>query len=328
MKRKPWVLLTRCLPSAVMDRLRRSFILDVNRTDRSLGKRELMKRLPAVDGLLCMLTDRIDRAVIEVAPKLRVIANYAVGFNNVDLEAASRRNIFVTNTPGVLTETTADLTFGLILAASRRIAEGDTLVRAGKFKGWEPMLLLGSDVHGRTLGIIGLGRIGQAVARRGLGFNMRIIYYEPKRLALTVEHETGAQYRALNALLKESDIISIHLPLTPETRHLISDREFRLMKPDCVVVNTSRGPVIDERALVRALRRKLIAAAGLDVYEREPRLAAGLNRLPNAVLVPHIGSASLATRTEMGMVCVNNLISVLIKNRRPSNLVNPEAYVK
>lgn len=321
--KKPHVLVTRILPPAVMRRLCEFFQLDVNHYHRSLTPRELRQRAAKAEGILCLLTDRIDQSVLAASDRLRIVANYAVGYNNIDLDAARRRRVAVTNTPGVLTETTADLAFGLILAAARRIVEGDRMVRKGAFRGWEPTLLLGKDIHHQVMGIIGLGRIGRAVARRALGFNMKIIYYEPVRLSREIEKKYQAQYRTLPKLLKESDIISVHLPLTAATHHLLARREFRMMKPGCVLVNTSRGPVIDERALVMALRNRWIAAAGLDVFEYEPRLAAGLSRLPNVVLAPHIGSASLETRTAMGMICLRNLHAVLIENRRPPNLVNP-----
>lgn len=321
--KKPSILVTRILPPAVMQRLREIFQLDVNRDSRNLTPRELRQRAAKAEGILCLLTDRIDRTILTASDRLRIVANYAVGYNNIDLETARRCRIAVTNTPGVLTETTADLTFGLILAAARRIVEGDRMVRQGAFRGWEPTFLLGQDIHHQVIGIIGLGRIGRAVAQRALGFGMKILYYEVKRLSRAIEKKYHAQYRTLPDLLRESDIISVHLPLTAATRHLLARREFRMMKPGCVLVNTSRGPVVDERALVTALRRRQIAAAGLDVFENEPRLASGLTQLSNVVLTPHIGSASLETRTAMGMICLRNLRAVLIEKRPPPDLVNP-----
>lgn len=326
MKSRPKVLVTRRLPDPAMDRLRSVFDLDVNRRERNLTAREILDRIKDQDGLLCMLTDRIGKPVIAAGRSLKVIANYAVGYNNIDVRLCTERGISVTNTPGVLTETTADLAFALLISAARRIPEADRFVRAGRFKGWEPELFLGEDVFGKTIGIIGLGRIGQAVARRARGFDMRAIYYEPKRFVRQVEKKLGVEYCSLDRLLRESDFITIHLPLTPATRHLISRREFALMKQTAILVNTSRGPVIDEPALVQALRGGRIAAAGLDVYENEPRLAAGLAKLPNAVLLPHIGSATIATRTKMAMMCMENLVCVLVKGRKPPNLVNPQVY--
>jgi glyoxylate reductase len=326
LKSRPKVLVTRRLPDPAMDRLRSVFDLDVNRRERNLTAREILERIEDQDGLLCMLTDRIGKPVIAAGRSLRVIANYAVGYNNIDVRLCTERGISVTNTPGVLTETTADLAFALLISAARRIPEADRFMRAGRFKGWEPELFLGEDVFGKTIGIIGLGRIGQAVARRARGFDMRAVYYEPKRFGRGLEKKLGVEYRSLDRLLRESDFITIHLPLTPGTRHLISRREFALMKQTAILVNTSRGPVIDEPALVQALRGGRIAAAGLDVYEREPNLTARLAKLPNTVLLPHIGSATFATRTKMAMMCVENLVCVLVKGRKPPNLVNPQIY--
>jgi glyoxylate reductase len=324
MKTRPRVLVTRSLPGPAIDRLKEVFRVEINRCDRGMTPVELISRIRDKDGLLCLLTDRVDKTAISAGSRLRVIANYAVGFNNIDVGAATERGIYVTNTPGVLTETTADLAFALLISASRRIPEADRFVRSGRFKGWEPELKLGMDVFGKTIGIIGLGRIGQAVARRARGFDMKVIYYEPKRFERSVEKKLRAEYRPLDRLLRESDFITIHLPLTAETRRLISRRKFALMKRTAVLVNTARGPVVDEPALAEALRKKRIFGAGLDVYENEPRLAAGLAVLPNVVLLPHIGSATFATRSKMAMMCVENLVCVLVKGRKPPNLVNPQ----
>jgi glyoxylate reductase len=326
MKKKPKILLTRRLPKPAIDRLRKYFRLDVNPYDRGMTSRELLALVRDKDGLLSLLTDTIDRTVIAAGEKLRIIANYAVGFNNIDLKAATARKIAVTNTPDVLTETTADLTFALILAAGRRVAQADRFLRAGKFRGWSPELFLGEDVYGKTLGIIGLGRIGRAVARRARGFDMQVIYYEPKRFDRDLEREAGAVYQTLDALLRRSDFVTIHLPLTRETKHLISYREFAMMKKTAVLINTSRGPVVDERALALALRTNRIAGAGLDVYEREPSVEPELIRSPNAVLLPHIGSATRATRTKMALMAADSIIAVLVKNKRPTNIVNPQIY--
>ncbi len=273
------------------------------------------------EALLCLLTDTIDREIISSNPALMVISNYAVGYNNIDLDYATSQGIAVCNTPGVLTDTTADLAWALLMSAARRIAEGDRMMREGKFEGWAPMLLLGVDINGKTLGIIGMGRIGQAVAKRAAGFGMRIIYYDeyvkPDALPFSAEAVR------LTNLLQEADFISVHAPLTPETTHLIGKDELHQMKPTAILINTARGPIVDEKALVHALREKVISAAGLDVYEDEPLLAEGLTELPNVVIVPHIGSASIETRTKMGLLAAENAIAVL-QGRKPPAIVNPE----
>jgi glyoxylate reductase len=251
------------------------------------------------DAVLCLLTDRIDASLLERAPRLRIVANMAVGTDNVDLEAARRRGIAVSNTPDVLTDATADLAVALLLAAARRLCWGDRLVRGGGFTGWHPTLGLGADVTGKTLGIVGAGRIGRAVAERMRGFRMEVLPHS---------RTSGPP---LDELLERSDFISLHVPLTPETHHLIGERELRLMRPHAVLVNTARGPIVDEAALVRALRGGWIAAAGLDVFEREPRLAPGLSELPNVALAPHLGSATVETRRRMAEIAARNIVAAL-----------------
>lgn len=284
-----------------------------------------MTYLKEADAVISMLSDPIDKEVIEAGKNLKVIANYAVGYNNIDIEAATKSGIAVVNTPDVLTEASADLAWALLLAVSRRVVEGDTMTRAGKFRGWAPELLLGVPVYGQTLGIIGAGRIGQAVARRAKGFGMRVLYHNRKRLPKAIENDLGMSYAALDDLLAESDFVSLHCPLTPETKHLIGPRELGLMKQTAVLINTARGPVVDEEALLQALRKKTIFGAGLDVYEKEPLLTPGLADLPNVVLTPHIGSADTRTRLAMVDMVLNDIIAVL-NNERPQNLVNPEVW--
>jgi glyoxylate reductase len=326
MAKKLKVLLTRRLPAKGMDLLHRFFDLDVNREDKIMPREVLKERIRNKDGLVCLLTDNIDAAIIARALRLKIISNHAVGYNNIDLVEASKRKIPVTNTPDVLTEATADLTFGLLISIARRIVEADHFLRAGEFKGWAPELLLGADVHGKVLGIIGMGRIGRAVARRALGFNMKIRYADTRRLPIGVEQEHSAQYCTLKELLKEADYVSVHVPLNEQTRQLLSVGEFRLMKKTAYLINVARGEIVDEGALVAAIRDKEIAGCALDVYENEPRVEAGLISLPNVVLVPHIGSASTEARTEMSMMVANNVISVLIDRKHPPNIVNPEIY--
>jgi len=275
------------------------------------------------DAILTLLTDRVDGEVLEGA-RARLVANCAAGYDNVDVEAATRLGVAVTNTPGVLTDTTADLTFALILAVARRIPEADRFTRAGGFDGWDPMLLLGHDVHGATLGVVGMGRIGKAVARRARGFDMRVLYAS-RRAHPEAERESGAVRVDLDELLAESDFVTLHVPLTEKTHHLIGGRELSAMKRSAYLINVSRGPVVDERALVEALREGVIAGAALDVYEDEPRLAEGLTELDNVVLAPHIGSASHRTRSLMARIAAENVVA--FKNgRRPPNLVNPEVW--
>lgn len=322
---KPKVYVTRLLPGEALSRLEGECEVEVNPEERAPTKEEIIEHVRDKDGLLCLLTDKVDSEVMDSAPNLKVISNYAVGFDNIDVKAATERGIVVTNTPGVLTETTADLAWALLMAVARRIVEADKFTREGKFKGWSPTLLLGSDVYGKTLGIIGFGRIGRAVARRAKGFEMRVLYYDIERAPEEVERELNAQYVDLEALLKEADYISIHAPLTPETHHMIGERELKMMKPTAYLINTARGPIVDERALVRALKEGWIAGAALDVYENEPELTPGLAELPNVVLAPHIGSASAETRTKMAEMAVSNLLSVL-KGERPENIVNPEVW--
>ena len=281
--------------------------------------------LPEVFGLLPTGPDPVPAATIEAAPRLKVIGNYGVGYNNIDVAAATKRRILVTNTPGVLTEATADTTWALIMAVARRAVEADAFVRAGKFDGWRPSLLLGLELAGKTLGVVGLGHIGQAVARRALGFGMRVIYAGRRRAAAEVEAALRARFVPLEDLLREADVVSLHCPLSPETRHLLDAGRLALMKPTAYLINTARGPIVEEKALVEALRAKRIAGAGLDVYEEEPRLAAGLADLSNAVLFPHIGSSTLEAREGMARLAAENIRAAL-EGRRPSNLVNPEAW--
>lgn len=264
-------------------------------------------------ALVTLLTDRVDRRVLEAGRRLRIVANVAVGVDNIDVDAATRLGILVTNTPGVLTESTADLTWALILAVARRVVEGDALVRAGKFRGWDFDLLRGMELRGKTLGIVGAGRIGRAVARRARGFGMKIL-----------EH-SRAKGVPLARLLKASDVVSIHVPMSPATRHLIGTRELRLMKPSAILINTARGPIVDEKALVAALKSRRISGAGLDVYEREPDVEPGLLKMKSVVLLPHLGSATDESRRAMLDTAIRN-VKAALAGRRPPNLVNPKAW--
>lgn len=320
------VYVSRLLPEAVMDFLRNSaevVEVRVNPHDRVATRQELREGVEWCDCLLCLLTDTINAEVMDWNPQLRIIANYAVGFNNIDVAAATQRGIPVTNTPGVLTETSADLAWALILACARRVVEADAFLRAGKFTGWGPTMLLGQDVHGKTLGIVGLGRIGYAVARRAQGFNMRVLYASPRRADEAAEKSVNATWVSLESLLKESDFVSLHPYLSSETTHLIGENELRMMKETAYLINTSRGPVVDEKALVRALQEGWIAGAGLDVFEEEPALAPGLLECRNTVLLPHVASATIETRTAMGMIAASNIVA-LLQGKRPPNVVNPE----
>ena len=273
------------------------------------------------DAWVTFVTDRVDAARLATAPRLKIVANVAVGVDNIDLDACRARGVIVSNTPGVLTEATADIAFGLLLAACRRIAEGDRLVRANEWTGWSPSLLVGAPVHGATLGIVGFGRIGQAVACRARGFGMPVLYTQRSRLAHDLERSLGAAYAALDDLLARSDIVSLHCPLTPETRGLLSAERLSRMKRGSVLVNTSRGPVVDESALAVALEKGPLAAAGLDVYEDEPRVNARLRKQPNVVLTPHIASADRPTREAMARMAVDNALAVL-EGKAPLNPVN------
>ena len=297
--------------------------IDTNLEDRVLRRDELIARLQGKQGAMTLLTDILNREVLESIPDVRILSNIAVGFNNVDVDTASRLGILVTNTPGVLTETTADFAWTLLMAAARRVVEGDGFARSGQWKAWGLQMLLGHDVFGKTLGVVGFGRIGQAVARRAMGFNMSIQYYDSQPVPPSAVPE-GVKAASLETLFATSDFISVHVPLLPETTHLLNDKTFALMKPNCIVVNTSRGPVVDEKALARALKSGKIASAGLDVFEREPEIEPALLELHNVVLAPHIASASRETRLKMCMMAAENLVAGL-KGEHPPNLVNPEA---
>ncbi len=324
MSLKPKVLITRKIPEEGIKIIVEHCVTEVSELDGVLPREVLLEKVKGKDGILCLLTDTIDREVMEAAgPNLKVIANYAVGFDNIDVEEATRRGIMVTNTPGVLTETTADLTWALMMSIARRIVEGDKFVRAGKFRGWEPMLLLGTDVYGSTLGIIGFGRIGQAMARRASGFNMKVIYFDMQRAPSQIENELKASFRTLPELLREADFVTIHVPLTSETHHLIGEQELKMMKKEAYLINSARGPIVDEKALAQALKENWIRGAALDVFEREPEVEPELLELDNVVLTPHLGSASYATRTKMAIMAANNLVRAL-KGEVPPNLVNRE----
>lgn len=321
--KKPDTYVTRILPEAAINLLREHCKVEINPEDRVLTRKELIKKVKGRDAVLCLLTDTIDKDVLEAAgPQCRIFANYAVGYNNIDVEAATARGIVITNTPGVLTDATADIAWALLFSVSRRIVESDKYTREGKFRGWGPMLFLGRDITGKTLGIIGAGRIGSNFAKKSKGFEMKILYNDI-RPNDEFEKETGAAYVSKEFLLKESDFISIHVPLLPSTRHLIGEKEFKFMKKTAVLINTSRGPIVDEKALVKALKKGAIWGAGLDVYENEPALEPGLIEFDNVVIVPHIASATIETRTNMGLMAVKNILAVF-KGEKPPNCVNPK----
>jgi glyoxylate reductase len=288
---------------------------------------ELLAAVEGCDGVLALLTDRVDDEFLDRAgPQLKVVSNFAVGFDNIDVPACTRRGIPVGNTPGVLTETTADLAWALLMAAARRVAEGDRYVRAGRWRTWGPMLLLGPDVHGSTLGLVGFGRIGQALARRAMGFGMTILYHDVRRAEAAIETAYGATYVPLETLLARSDYVSLHVNLTSETRHLMNAERLRIMNPSAVLVNTSRGPVVDQRALYEALRHGVIFAAALDVTDPEPMASDDpLLTLENCLVVPHIASASRATRGKMAAMAAANLLAGVRGERLPTP-VNPEVY--
>jgi len=287
---------------------------------------ELLRRVKDREGLICLLTEKINGELLRAAPKLRIVANVAVGFDNIDVDACTKRGVVATNTPGVLDETTADFAWTLLLAVARRLGEGEALARSGNWKGWNLDQLCGADVWGKTLGIVGFGRIGRAVARRASGFQMKVIYTDAVRAPEDIEDSVNAEYRDLNSLLADSDFISLHVPLLPETRALFDAPKFFRMKPTAFLINTSRGPVVDEAALVAALENKKIAGAALDVYENEPFIHPGLKR-PNVVLAPHLASASLETRTKMAVMAANNVVG-LFQGQRPPNMLNPDLLKK
>ncbi len=298
---------------------------DVWDEEWAIPRDELLRRLPGKRGAVTLLTERVDAEFLDAAPDLVIVANYAVGFDNIDVEECTRRGVMASNTPEVLTETTADTAWALLMAAARRVPEGDRFLRSRIPWIWGPQMMLGQDVHDRTLGVVGFGRIGQSVARRAMGFGMRIVYYDLYRPPEEIERELGAQYLEFDELLAQADFISIHVALTPETRHLFGPEQFRAMRPTSVLVNTSRGPVIDEAALAAALRDGEIFAAGLDVFEKEPEVHPDLLDAPNAVIVPHLGSATVDTRKAMGLLAADNLVAAL-EGRRPPTLLNPEAW--
>ena len=317
----PRILVTRPVPQVVYDLLSGHAEIDRNHEERTLGADELRDRVVGCDGVICTLRDRIDAALLEAAsPTLRIVANFAVGVDNIDLDAAKRLGVTVTNTPNVLTDATAELAVGLILATARRFATGDRMVRERRFEGWAPLLLRGQGVGGMRVGIVGAGPIGRRVAKiMRLGFGCHILYYSRSH-QLNFESMVGARRVALDSLLGLSDIVSIHCALVPETHHLIDARRLALMAPHAILVNTARGAVVDEEALVDALREERIAGAGLDVYENEPALAPGLADLDNVVLLPHIGSATHATRDMMAMLAAGSVIDVL-SGREPNHRV-------
>ncbi len=326
MAERRWpVLVTRRLPKPAMDAITSRCDADVWEDDWAIPRDELLRRVAGKVGAVTLLTEKVDAEFLDAGPDLVIVANYAVGFDNIDVEECTRRGVMATNTPEVLTDTTADTAWALLMATGRRVAEGDRFLRSRQPWIWGPEMMLGQDVHHKTLGIVGFGRIGQAVARRSQGFGMRVIYYDTYRPPPEVEREFGAEYRDLDDLLAEADFISIHVALTPETRHLFGADQFRKMKPTAVIVNTSRGPVIDEPALAEALKAGEIFAAGLDVFEKEPEVHPDLLGLDNAVVIPHLGSATVDTRNAMGLLAAENLVAAL-EGRRPTTLLNPEVW--
>lgn len=319
------VFMTTNHPGDAFQRLQAACDAVCSGSDDPIPESRLLENIADVDGVISVIGDNFTDEVFTNHPKLKVVANVAVGYDNIDVPAATKHGVLVVNTPGVLDDTTADMAFGLLLAAARRIPEADRFVRAGQWTRWTFDLLLGTDLGGKTIGIIGMGRIGQAMARRARGFGLKIIYSQRNRLPANIEAQFEAQHVPMEQLLKESDFISVHCPLSTDTRHLLSDAQFALMKSECILVNTARGAIIDEAALVRALRDGKIKAAGLDVFEKEPLVSPELLKMDNVVLAPHIGSASFETRAAMARLAVDGLNKAL-SGKLPANAVNPEVW--
>jgi glyoxylate reductase len=319
---KARVLATRPLFPAAREILNASCEVEYWTQPERISKEELFRRIADKEGLVCLLTERVNEELLRAAPKLRIAANVAVGFDNIDVPACTKRGVVATNTPGVLDETTADFAWALLMAVARRLGEGEQLARSGNWKGWDLDQLVGTDVWGKTLGLVGFGRIGRAVARRAAGFQMKVIYSDAVRAPIDVEKELKAEYHDLNVLLAESDFVSVHVPLLAETRGLFDAAKFFRMKPTAFLINTARGPVVDEAALVHALESGKIAGAALDVYENEPFIHPGLKRT-NVVLAPHLASASLETRTKMACMAAENVVA-LFKGQTPPNMLNPD----
>lgn len=318
---KPIVYISRLLNEEGLEELKKNFKIIMRQKRTPPSRKEFLANVKYADALITSLVEKVDEEVFRVGSNLKVVANYAVGFDNIDLKAAAKYGVPISNTPGDYAEAVAEQALALLLAVSKRIVEGDRFMRHGKYKAWDPFLFLGDDLRGRTLGIIGTGRIGSFLARMGrLGFNMPIIYHDVARNQ-QIEKDYQARFMPMEELLKNSDFISLHVPFLPATRHLIGAKQLQLMKPTAILINTSRGPVVDEKALVSALKKKIIAGAGLDVYEFEPKLAPGLSKLDNVVLTPHTGSATHAARREMAIIASNNIIDVLQNGKRPRNEV-------
>jgi lactate dehydrogenase-like 2-hydroxyacid dehydrogenase len=322
---KPVVLVTKRIYPEAIAFLKEHVDVDYADSDDGLSAAELLARIRGKQAVVSQLTDKFPAAVIDQLDGVRIIANVAVGFDNIDVSAATKRGILVTNTPDVLTDTTADFAFALLMATARRVVEGHKFVHSGQWTKWRIDLLVGQDVHHRTLGIFGMGRIGQALARRARGFDMRILYYDAVGAPEAVERELGVEFASAERVLRESDFVSLHVPLAAHTRHMIGAAQLSMMKPTAILVNTSRGPVVDEAALAEALEQRVIAGAGLDVFENEPQVHPGLLKLENVVLAPHIASASVDTRRKMCMMAAENAVGAL-EGRRPANLLNPEAW--
>ncbi|MBI1356232.1 MAG: D-glycerate dehydrogenase [Acidobacteria bacterium] len=322
---KPPVLVTKKLYPKALELLQATADVEYHDSRAGLSADRLLTKAKGKVGIVCQLTDKFSAEVLAELPDLKVLSNVAVGYDNIDAAAAAERGVLVTNTPGALTETTADLAFALLMAAARRLTEAERFLRDGKWGEWYIDLLCGYDIYGATLGLLGMGRIGQAVARRAQGFGMKVLYHNRTRLDPAVEDALDAKYVSFEELLSESDFVSVHTPLTPDTRHLIAAAELSRMKPTAILVNTARGPVVDEAALAAALDKRTIAAAGIDVFEREPEVHPGLLAVENVVLAPHVGSATIATRTRMCTMAVENCLAGL-RGERPPNLVNPQAW--
>lgn len=332
MTTRPKILVTQKVPEPAYPLLEAVGDVEANMEEGVIWPyEELLRRGPGHDYIYCLLTDNIDarflEACVNATPRLKMVANMAVGFNNIDVKAATRLGVAVSNTPGVLSDTTADFAFALLMATARRIPEAEQFLRAGKYKGWGPLLFCGAEVHHSTLGLIGAGRIGKLMAKRASGFDMNVIYYDVYRMPPEDEQEYHVTYMPMDEVLEQADFVSVHTPYMPSTHHLISEREFGLMKPTAILINTARGPIVDEKALVQALQAGKIAGAGLDVFENEPAVEAELLKMNNVVLTPHIASASLKTRTLMATMASDNIVAH-IKGQRPPNIVNPEVLDK